>query len=331
MLGIILISLKFLALFSTGIWGVISLLTDYRDKEGKITPWGRRALIGVILSTFVAIVTQVIETYNDQRSSKESADRNYKLLTEINRAVYPLSPAKDLFVSASATIPLTDTFVAGYAARLKEGAKKVIAAKKDSLENGRIWVIKTVDVEGKETPGDLLLYYGASLLPDYKKEKIAYRALSRFGVEFRIYKTPIDVDSFIIQRRQDQDLHFLAEAKAGSIHGTYTLGGTTMEISSDNLLVNTDRDWQSNSKISSLIDLSGAQMFFYFMDYDTGDDRVDTNHLKLEQHAKINHIELHIANRRFFISNFKSLGNDMYPLYVYTFPSDMINADINLP
>lgn len=331
MLDTILIVLKFLALLSAGIWGVVSLRVDYRDKEGKITLWGRRALIGVIASTLVAAITQGIEYYGGQKSSREAAERNYQLLNEISRAVYPLSPAKDMFVSASATIPLTDTSLFKYKKRLLKSGKSMVASGKKTIENGRIWVNKALDIEGKETAGDLHLYHGASLLPDCKNEKIACRALLNFGVEFDLYKIPIDINSYISEKRQDADLHFRAEAEKSSLHVTYSLFDTSIiEIFSDALSINTNRDWRTNTKIASLTDLAGAQMFFYFMDYDTGEDYVDMNYLKIEEHSKINFIQLHIANRLFHISGFKTLKDGKYPVYAYTFPKDLLKADINL-
>ena len=45
MLDSILAALKFVAILLAGVLGVIGLRVEYKDNEGNITKWGRRALI----------------------------------------------------------------------------------------------------------------------------------------------------------------------------------------------------------------------------------------------------------------------------------------------
>src|SRR5437773_4845620 len=97
MIDAILAALKFVAILLTGILGAIGLLVEYRDKEGRRTKWGTRALIGVISTSMVAAFIQGVEVYKQKRESKVAEARtreqeNYQnqSLSEIRRAVYPL-------------------------------------------------------------------------------------------------------------------------------------------------------------------------------------------------------------------------------------------------
>jgi hypothetical protein len=82
--------LKVLAIVVGGIFAVIGLLHDYRDKKGKITDWGRIALWGIGVSTVIGVLTQTIESHQDKKHSDEQRERTERLLSEIGRAVYPL-------------------------------------------------------------------------------------------------------------------------------------------------------------------------------------------------------------------------------------------------
>jgi hypothetical protein len=94
-IDIVLSLLKFAAILIAGILGTAGLIVDYK-KDGKITPWGRRALIGTIASTLVAVISQSIETYKgdaEKRAAEakalEQAKYNAAVLNEIRRSIYP--------------------------------------------------------------------------------------------------------------------------------------------------------------------------------------------------------------------------------------------------
>src|ERR1700679_1104751 len=99
MADILLASLKFLAILTAGLLGVIGLLVDFKV-DGKITKWGRRALLGTIISTVVAVVTQSVETYKQNQERRKQDDariqqekRNEATLHEIRRGLYPIRDA----------------------------------------------------------------------------------------------------------------------------------------------------------------------------------------------------------------------------------------------
>jgi len=42
-------------------FGIIALLAEYKDSRGNITKWGRRALLGVVMSTSIAVAATGLE------------------------------------------------------------------------------------------------------------------------------------------------------------------------------------------------------------------------------------------------------------------------------
>jgi hypothetical protein len=72
----------------TGCFAIFGLLVEYKDKAtGKITKGGRLALIGIVFSTTLALVSQLIEQRKSIEAARESATRTEKLLTEISKSL----------------------------------------------------------------------------------------------------------------------------------------------------------------------------------------------------------------------------------------------------
>lgn len=61
MVGIVISILKFLSIILGGVFGVIGLLINFKDPEGKITSGGRKALVIIIVSGVVALSSEVLE------------------------------------------------------------------------------------------------------------------------------------------------------------------------------------------------------------------------------------------------------------------------------
>lgn len=97
MIEIALIALKFAALIVGGVFAAIGLLTDYRDKTGRVTKWGKTALFGIILSTIIGAGSQAVESYRDRMAvlandaaNRKSEEQTQVVLGQIKRAIYPL-------------------------------------------------------------------------------------------------------------------------------------------------------------------------------------------------------------------------------------------------
>src|SRR6266446_5999242 len=114
---------KFVAVMITGIWAVIGLQVNFRDKDGRITAWGRRALFWSVISALVAVGVQALETANKRREDEASAEKTRNLLTEIRRAVYPV---RNVYTTANLVVPRAS--LPAYAARLD---KTIVAIAED--------------------------------------------------------------------------------------------------------------------------------------------------------------------------------------------------------
>jgi hypothetical protein len=76
------------SIVATGAFGVLGLLTEYKDKEtGKITRWGRISLIGVVLSTMGGVAAQFKETSDQQASQAAAASQTLKIVQGTNTTV----------------------------------------------------------------------------------------------------------------------------------------------------------------------------------------------------------------------------------------------------
>ncbi len=64
--------LKLLAVLASGIFAFFALLGDNRDAGGKLTQWGRLAVMGVIISTIIAAIVQSIESYKARVAEEQT-------------------------------------------------------------------------------------------------------------------------------------------------------------------------------------------------------------------------------------------------------------------
>jgi len=73
---------KAISIVSTGAFGMLGLLKDFKDKKtNKVTRWGYVSLIGIIVSTFLGVAAQLKESTDLARDSNT-------VLHEIERGLY---------------------------------------------------------------------------------------------------------------------------------------------------------------------------------------------------------------------------------------------------
>lgn len=65
-------TIKFLAIAVTGIFGILGLLTKYRDQEDRLTRWGQVALWGIVASTVIALASQELDFLKQARDEHET-------------------------------------------------------------------------------------------------------------------------------------------------------------------------------------------------------------------------------------------------------------------
>jgi hypothetical protein len=75
----------------TGAFGILGLVKDFKDKNGKITAWGRVALAGILLSTGFGVAAQLIESSKAEHTEKEFAKQFERGLSPLGEPKFGIS------------------------------------------------------------------------------------------------------------------------------------------------------------------------------------------------------------------------------------------------
>jgi hypothetical protein len=106
----VVFALKLVAIVASGFFGVLGLVTDFRNKEtGKLSAWGVLALIGVVLSSSVAFAIQYMEAIQDEKSKEAAAAQTLRIVTNtqgtLNEIRRLLTPIEEPQVSMMFKVP----------------------------------------------------------------------------------------------------------------------------------------------------------------------------------------------------------------------------------
>ena len=179
---------KVISLGATGLFGALALLTTYKDAQGKITKWGKIALGGIIVSSFISLGLFIVEKVKAEAASaraqaelKSLLDANTKTLNEISRVVHSI---KDVKVSYEILV-LDHVNLQTY----RDRVDRELFRMPESSGDGFPWIF------GSAWEGDTVrtLYFSseAPVAPDRMTESLAYTILSSPDVELQFFKTPI--------------------------------------------------------------------------------------------------------------------------------------------
>lgn len=86
---------KLIGIVLTTILGVLGILTTYRDERKRVTKWGRRTLVAIIVSGALTILVQALESARD---AKAQAKELARLSEEIRRQEATLRGVEDVLV-----------------------------------------------------------------------------------------------------------------------------------------------------------------------------------------------------------------------------------------
>jgi hypothetical protein len=96
----------------TGAFGILGLLTEFKDKDKKITKWGQVSLAGILVSSSLGLIAQLEESSQQQHAKENTAKQTLLLLQNTDAAVHEiqraLSPLSDPRVSLYFTISCND-------------------------------------------------------------------------------------------------------------------------------------------------------------------------------------------------------------------------------
>ena len=85
---------KLLGIACTTALGVLGLVTEYRDENKRITKWGRRALVGIVVSGTLTILVHVLEVARAELARDTEMAR---LAEEVHRQEQTLKGVETLF------------------------------------------------------------------------------------------------------------------------------------------------------------------------------------------------------------------------------------------
>jgi hypothetical protein len=317
--------LGFMSIVGGTISGVAALLVEYKDKNtGKVTKWGRYALIGVGVSFLIGASNLWLDYTQKKRESREAANKSREAAEQTLRIVNDISrtlnPLKEVRATFQATYPFDQPELAGYRRRLDEGVRKSI-----SMMNGKDAKKTASWFDGFAGGPNAQMFSvppASPLFPDPIKERFAHTVFSGTRLEIDFYKDPIDPARYdgMFPASPRSDLH-MSFGSDGTHYSAVQYELETKKLQTAGFQFLTDpKYWDSSGKIVSVLDLAGTQMI-----------------VRVEQGGEINYAErdkqmkldldglgLQVADRRSWSLRKDSLKlfktADGSPFYVYIFP-----------
>jgi hypothetical protein len=247
---------KYAGIALAGAFGALGVLTQTRDKEGALTPWGRLAFAGVVVSTLVSLAAQTLEIAAGARKAEEDRQQALRLLLEIRRGQQPLHEVE---AGAWARCPVAARAELGtYGQRVEKEYPKEFKQRFGFDPGPRLG---RLSLPGLHSLPEFPIYLtpGERLFPTTKEEPLVHQLLAGLHAEFFFYKGGGDepepdpsfqkADLFFgIEVESDQpgaSLAYYPESKV------FVVGGSKLVES---------RRWRSQGTLIAVADLPGARM-----------------------------------------------------------------------
>jgi hypothetical protein len=252
----------------SGAFGLLGLLTDYRDQVTKrITRWGKIAFFGIVISTVVALVSQSLESAKQTRDAKAAAavsekqiEKSDAILHAVDRTIDPLT---DIYVTSWLTVPLDDPVMSAYKQRLLDGVRQIVEGAKEHHPNSRLGYASRLKsdgtVEAVRIPAD------SPLFPE-RSDTVAFS-----GLHLQFFTPPqkpsafqtTDVRKVPVPNLDMQVGSYLGPLDSSNSYALeYDLIKKQLNIESFNMPSDA-KEWHSDGKIVSIFDLSGVQLAIF--------------------------------------------------------------------
>jgi hypothetical protein len=308
-------TLKFVAILLSGLFAFFALLGDNRNRSGKLTTWGRIAVIGVIASTVVAAAIQTVET----KRAIEADNKTREMITEIRRAAYPIVPPRPPTITFDVDVPLGDPALQAYRKRLQEMTRVLTDA------NGKTnWPATSLDISTELTTGkkrvEGLRFYGQSpALPHARSEPELASWLTQFGLDLDLSRRNELTQTFTTA--ESVDLRMRSLCMLNDLSFTYHRDEDALEINAACELEN-GAPIASNGRLVSIADLAGAHITVWFREAREGRE--------MRKIAKLSGLSFVISNRHFSVSwdgNHETKNPMGFSRYDWVFPEDLLSAE----
>jgi hypothetical protein len=230
---------KVISIGSTGAFGILGLVTEFKDPvTKKLTRWGKASLSGIILSTVFGAAAQLQETSDQQAKAADDAEQNVKISRSTNEAVENIQRLLSQIEEPEYRITLT-TPCSG---DLYEFCEKLDTSEQRLVREGRF----------NESPDYAQIW---KAWPPHRG--------SVFYLQVRMYKGPLSEGDE--PRNRDPDLQFylfpsIAPKDSDSIEASVINNTLTLQLSNLH-----PRNLRSNGHMNSARDLPGSVMYLEWM------------------------------------------------------------------
>ncbi len=302
--------LKFLAIAISGVAGVVAIVGETRDKEGRLTRWGKLMLAAILLSGMVAAALQVNELIRQRKEAKEAERRARETVAELQS---PLMPAERMTVSFNIEMNLDHPKLIAYRNRIAKLLTPALNSNRPPKPPpDTYWWFSDDKVTG--------IQFGPAspFFPQTIDGPDLPRIFDHFGIEGRIGPAS-----------SRDGINFRAFPKDGKrTFRVLSLDENKIEFDIQDVELRPGESWKTDNSIVSLPQLTGKQLTLDFIGFDWGRDSEIDLSLEFQKVSSIQSFKFFVANRPFFLScGPHELGKPL----TYTFPADFLKANINLP
>jgi hypothetical protein len=298
----LLLILKLLGVVFTAAFGIIGTMQEFRSQSGKLTKWGKAAVVGALVSLFVAVSAQFVDNHLQKIAAQKAAaqaldstQRTEKIVSELNRTMQPIESIS-VFV-ADLGVPMDDPLLQDYKVRLDNGLEEFLRS--NPLERPfppGMAIPGTKSVNGISVPSHITVSRSSPLFPDPHRESLARAVLDVEFLELAFYKVRIDASEFrpfFHGFSHDPDLRVECFIK-GSLNIQKSLETETFQLTG--LLGSERAHWENNTgKIAAIPDLVNAQLFIAVGPL--GVEGQNDQFLELRRRFSLNDINLSFGNR----------------------------------
>ena len=290
--------LGIISIFAGTAFGVLALLVEYKDKKtGKITRWGRYAILGLAASFLVGALNLWIsytqkshEAQVAAERSREAAEKTLQIVTDISRS---LNPLKDVTVDFWLSYPFDAPELVQYRERLDKGVTALLPDLMKSDEKSVQGVYASiVEPDGKII--QVTIEKDSPLFPSESTENFANTILSYPFLTLYFFKDTVDPKTIGEFSSPDPDIKMGIEGSWDRNEFNLEFDLQTKKISIYGHGISSDpKYWDSSGTIVSALDLPGTQLTIQAMH-----PRVDNSEPEKRVEAEFNSIVLNIAERR---------------------------------
>jgi hypothetical protein len=261
--------LKFIGIGVSGIFGIVGLLTEFRDKHsGKVTFWGRLSLIGIVASTLVAALSQALEVRKDRQEAHDLSVRTARELHEIARAVTPLSSVSFWY---RFDVDPNEPEFAAYERR----AEAIINAYLANPKDAGMRQLRLVVAGGRLIPGTRRMVASTVIIPRDspvypnvgRNEILASGVVESPNFALGIFRTPRNFVATAFSGYSLKSVFDLAVRVSVMDPSTIQLG---YDVAAKRFFLTgsqSDKNgqvWTNNGSVGSTLDFAGSQLIVHF-------------------------------------------------------------------